>query len=111
MKLEKEIETFFQTWCSDFAPKAKKLFVDAIDKRTAQLLTEKLSYPDIDLVQLANSELFKLQPKFALEAAELFNRIMRSKLPARKVDVAKILREQVRLARAKGQVNHYRRII
>jgi hypothetical protein len=113
LKPERDIENFFQTRCLDWAPKAQKLFVDAIEKRTAQLLTEKQSYSGIDLVWLANTEMFQLDPKFTLEVSRLFERAIQAKLPKRPhtKNVKNILRERVRLTVAKHKVNHYRRII
>jgi hypothetical protein len=111
LKLERDMETFFQTWN---APKAKKLFLDAIDCKARQLLTDKVAYAGIDMKWLASTEIYKLEPRFTLEASELWNRAFRAKMPKvsdRAIDVRKVLREQVRLARVQGKVRNFRRII
>jgi hypothetical protein len=114
LRLETEIETFFQTWCSDWAPKAHKLFSDAVEKTARRLLIEKVAYNGIDLKWVADAEMFKAEPKFTLQAILLFERAVQARLPKvseRAIDVRKVLREQIRIARAKGQINRLRRII
>jgi hypothetical protein len=111
LRLETDIEAFFQKFCPDFADKAKKIFSDAVDRHARQLLQEKVGYAGMNMTWLANTELFKLEPQFALEASQLYQRAVQSKLPKvsdRAIDVRKVLRERVRL---KHKVNHYRRII
>jgi hypothetical protein len=108
--METEIASFFQQFCPEWAPKAKKLFDDAVELRTKVLLMANAGYSDVDFKTVSDSNLFQTEPKFTLEASLLFNRAVRARLPGlseRKIDVKKILLERVR----KEKIIPRRRII
>jgi hypothetical protein len=111
LKLELEIGKFFQRWCPDFAENAQKLFNNAVDYKTRQLLNEKVSYDGMDFTFVASTEMFNAQPQFTVEASALFERAVQARLPKRKanaVNIKKVLREQIKLERVQGKI---RRII